>query len=90
MGHPELIVRHPLDVFLNLKENAMNAITAYALSHSYTDESIAGGGSIKGKNCILRACASLVTANLMRSLALLVIFPVIIHPYFIKKLPPKI
>lgn len=29
----------------------MNGITAYALSHSYTDESIAGGGAIKGKNC---------------------------------------
>lgn len=29
----------------------MNGITAYALSHSYTDESIAGAGAIKGANC---------------------------------------
>ena len=29
----------------------MNGITAYTLSQSYTDISIAGAGSIKGKNC---------------------------------------
>lgn len=33
----------------------MNGITAYALSRGYTDESIAGGGSIKGKNCVIES-----------------------------------
>jgi len=33
----------------------MNGITAYALSRGYTDESIAGGGAIKGKNCVIES-----------------------------------
>ena len=31
----------------------MNGITAYALSHSYTDETVIGGGAIKGANCVI-------------------------------------
>ncbi len=33
----------------------MNGITAYALSHAYTDETVIGGGAIKGKNCIIES-----------------------------------
>lgn len=32
---------------------ALNALQALAMSKSYTDEEVAGGGAIKGKNCVV-------------------------------------
>ena len=41
----------------------MNGSQAYALSRSYTDNSMAGGGAVKGKNCVVKSITDITDGH---------------------------